>query len=94
MIRTSEEFSRRVLADNGWNEDDVVIEELSELIKAITKSRRFGDDMYRTSIIEELGDCYVCMLHLQVSRNITDEEINEAINRKMDRYIFVKGASS
>lgn len=93
MIKTSEEFSRRVLSENGWNEDLVVIEELSELIKAITKSKRYGDDMYRLSLIEELGDCYICLLHLQVSRGITDEEINDAINKKMDRYVFVKGES-
>ena len=93
MIKTSEEFSRRVLSENGWNEDFVIIEELSELIQAISKTRRFNNDTYRTSLIEELGDCYICLLHLQLSREITDEEINEAINKKMDRYVFVKGAS-
>lgn len=78
-------FSNAVLEDNGLEHEElVIIEELSELQKELTKHLRGKGDL--RSIISEMADCYICLSHLQTGMFISDREINEAIMNKTERY--------
>ena len=86
MIFVPSSFSLATLAEHGQGYQDlVVIEELSELIKSITKDDRFGNN--GANIIEELGDVYVCLKYLAISRGISEEDIQAAIYEKIERYM-------
>ena len=88
MIFVPNGFSRQVIEDHGLEYEDLVcIEELSELIKVITKSNRYGMERQHGNIVEEIADVYICLKHLQVSRDLDDGEIQHEINRKIDRYL-------
>lgn len=92
MIFVDEKFSREVLGDNGQiYEEDVAIEELSELTKAIVKQRRFGNNT--SSIVEEMADVYICLKHLQIIYRIDDNELQKQIDYKMERYNSGRGRS-
>ena len=60
-----------------------VIEELSEMSQALTKSiRGIGN---RMNIVEEFADVAICMQYLIELFDISDEEFNKAVNVKLDR---------
>ena len=64
----------------------VCIEELSELIKAITKAERYpNDDIKKDDIAEEMADVYICIEYLKMIYNIDQEEIESWINKKIKR---------
>lgn len=55
---------------NTWGHDaqmDVTIEELSELIKAIIKHRRYPTDEKAFEMAEELGDVHIMIKQLEIS---------------------------
>lgn len=90
MIFVDETFSREVLEDNGQTyEEDVAIEELSELVKAIVKQRRYGNNTL--GIMEEMADVYICLKHLQTIYRIDDVELQKEIKYNMDRYNESRG---
>ena len=62
---------------------NVAIEELSELIKEICKSKRGADN--RDNIIEEMADCEIMFEQLQIIFDISGEEIGDTIIEKLDR---------
>ena len=62
---------------------NVAIEELSELIKEICKSKRGADN--REAIIEEMADCEIMFEQLQIIFDISGEEIGDTIIEKLDR---------
>ena len=51
----------------------VAVEEFSELIKEICKSKRGADN--REAIIEELADCYIMLSQVRIIYGITDDEL-------------------
>ena len=61
----------------------VAVEEFSELIKEICKSKRGRDN--RNSIIEEIADCYIMLEQLGIIFGIEDTEINQVIDEKLTR---------
>jgi hypothetical protein len=61
----------------------VAIEELSELIQELTKTLR-GEDR-RTRLIEELADCYIVMMQIEMMNSISQDQIQEMIDHKLDR---------
>lgn len=61
----------------------IVIEELSELSKAITKALRGKLD--KTNLIEEIADVTIGLKYLSEIFGIKDEEVSKAINVKLDQ---------
>lgn len=61
----------------------IIIEELSELIQAITKSQR--GEINKLNIIEEFVDVSISLQYLVGLYDITDEQFNKAANVKLDR---------
>lgn len=59
------------------------MEELSELQKEISKTLRGKGD--RVSVIEEYADVMVALLYIKDIFNISDIEINKAMNVKVRR---------
>jgi NTP pyrophosphatase (non-canonical NTP hydrolase) len=61
----------------------VAVEEFSELIKEICKSKRGANN--RANIREEMADCYIMLEQLGIIYNITADEINQVIDEKLTR---------
>lgn len=61
----------------------VAIEELSELIKEICKSKRGADN--RTQIVEELADCHIMLDQIALIFDIGMDEIGEMMIDKIIR---------
>lgn len=62
---------------------NVAIEELSELIKEICKSKRGADN--REAIIEEMADCYIMLKQLEYIFDIDYGDIVTIRSQKIDR---------
>lgn len=61
----------------------VAVEELSELIKEICKSKRGADNI--DNIIEEMADCYIMLEQMQIIFDIPYFSIDRVVNQKLDR---------
>ena len=62
------------------------MEECSELIQAISKCKRYGCvDKYRDNLIEEIVDVLIIINELQLIYDISDNDIENIKNTKMDR---------
>lgn len=61
----------------------VAVEELSELIKEICKSKRGSDN--RDNIVEEIADCYIMLKQLEIIFDIEYPEIAEMKYIKKER---------
>jgi NTP pyrophosphatase (non-canonical NTP hydrolase) len=69
-----------------WGVSDrknMVVEEMSELIKEISKNNRGEEN--RDKIIEEIADCYVVMKGLRVAFDIDDKQIDDIVDFKIKR---------
>ena len=89
------------IADNKTNIEvsELLIEELSELIKSIIKLQRWGngettlryniDEIYN-NLCEELGDVIIMMLQFIYKNNIEHEELLNKICKKLIRYYETK----
>lgn len=62
----------------------IVLEELAELSKEVTKTLR-GFSGHRITLIEEIADVAVCILYLQEVCGISTQDIYKAMNVKIDR---------
>lgn len=62
---------------------NVAVEELSELIKEICKSKRGNDN--RENIIEEIADCYIMLEQLEIIFDIDYRDIGHIIKNKIHR---------
>lgn len=67
-------------------QEDMAIEECSELIKAILKFRRSNakDSDLRDAVIDEIADVQIMLTQLGIIFNCV-EEVNERIDFKIDR---------
>lgn len=67
-------------------QEDMAIEECSELVKAILKFRRSNtkDSDLRDAIIDEIADVQIMLTQLGIIFNCV-EEVNERIDFKIDR---------
>ena len=61
----------------------LVTEECAELIKEVTKHLRGEDN--RANIIEEAADVLIMIRYLQLILNISDEDLNQMIEFKLNR---------
>jgi hypothetical protein len=59
------------------------IEELSELIKEISKL--IQDDYVEVKIVEEIADVYIMLEQLKIMLNLTDETLQKQIDFKLNR---------
>ncbi len=85
MIIVPKSFCEEVISDNGSeNEKFVLIEELAELTKEITKELRAKGKI--ENITEEVGDCYICLETIKKIYEIRDSEVQRSIDSKVKRY--------
>lgn len=71
---------------------NVAVEELSELIKEICKSKRGNDN--RENIIEEMADCYIMLEQLEIIFDVKPAELCRVLDVKIERLekrLMVKG---
>lgn len=61
----------------------IVMEELAELQQAISKELRDKGDS--VNLLEELADVQICIHFVQDICNISDEDLNKAMNIKLKR---------
>ena len=67
-------------------ETTIAMEECSELIKAISKCKRYGCvDKYRDNLIEEITDVLIIINELQLIYDISDNDIESIKKYKIDR---------
>ncbi|MGN0619616.1 MAG: hypothetical protein ACI4J7_11410 [Ruminiclostridium sp.] len=79
-------LDRNIIA-HGTNEETVIaMEELSELIKAISKVRRYGlIGDHKRNLIEEIADVNIVVYELMMMFDISYDEVSKVINRKIAR---------
>ena len=89
------------IADNKTNREvnEMLVEELSELIKAVIKLERWDmgeitlryniDEIYN-NLYEELGDVIIMMLQFIYKNNIEYEKLLNEITKKLIRYYETK----
>ena len=61
------------------------IEEAAELIQSITKYDKNPSDNNLQNIIDEIGDMYISLKAIQYHYNISDEDINKRIDKKLNK---------
>lgn len=77
---------RKRAVQNGLMLTSVVsIEECSELQKELTKFLRTDSEGDKTNLIEEMADVYICILMLQFTYGISNDEFEMMFNKKLDR---------
>lgn len=72
---------------------DILQEECAELIQILSKIKRFGKDFYHPKelktnlecLIQEIGDVYTLIDCIVVFYGISTEDINKAIDIKMEK---------
>ena len=80
-----ENFLTYIIDRYGIQQQDIVcIEELSELQKELTKSLRGKEN--RQNIIEEIAHCYISIDMIKKTHNISMNEINKEIKKKINEY--------
>jgi NTP pyrophosphatase (non-canonical NTP hydrolase) len=65
------------------SQDDIAIEEMAELTKAIIKNRRYRNFETMENLYEELADVYI-MLE-QVMMSLDKDRVQNYINSKLER---------
>ena len=94
-------ISCRDIADNKTNREvnELLIEELSELIKAVVKLERWDNgettlryniDEISNNLYEELGDVIIMMLQFIYKNNIECEKLLNKMCKKLIRYYETK----
>ena len=87
MTQTEKDLYERNIQYHGIEQETTIaMEECSELIKAISKCKRYGCvDKYRDNLIEEIADVLIIINELQLIYDISDNDIENIKNTKMDR---------
>lgn len=88
VINTIKQSIRFMAKDNSYERGHmnliIVMEELSELIKEVSKGLR--GRLNRTALLEELADVQTAIFYIQEIFDIPDEELNKAINVKTENH--------
>lgn len=63
------------------NQEDIAIEEMSELTKAIIKNRRYNTEETKAGILEEIADVQIMLLQLMLHYGYPKIIFTEKINR-------------
>lgn len=67
--------------------DIVVIEELSELIKAVSKINRCHNNKHLKSLMEEIADVRIVIERIMCKYNIKEDDIDKLVVFKINRFI-------
>jgi len=67
--------------------DIVVIEELSELIKAVSKINRCHNSEHLKSLMEEIADVRIVIERIMCKYNIKEGDIDKLVVFKINRFI-------
>lgn len=67
--------------------DTVVIEELSELIKAVSKINRCSSYEHRMNLMEEIADVRIVIERIMRKYNIKEDDIDKLVVFKINRFI-------
>lgn len=80
----NENLAKKTIEVYGWdNERLVVVEELSELTKEVTKlGRNLGN---LVDLVEEMADVYIVLKMLEIQYDITPEAVEAMIKKKETR---------
>ena len=87
MTQTEKDLYERNIQYHGIEQETTIaMEECSELIKAISKCKRYGCvDKYRDNLIEEIADVLIIINELQLIYDISNNDIENIKKYKMDR---------
>ena len=91
MTQTEKDLYERNIRYHGTQQETTIaMEECSELIQAISKCKRYGGfiDNHRDNLIEEIADVLIVINELQLIYDISDNDIENIKNTKMDRMDF------
>lgn len=67
--------------------DTVVIEELSELIKAVSKINRCHNNEHLKSLMEEIADVRIVIERIMCKYNIKEDDIDKLVVFKINLFI-------
>lgn len=67
--------------------DTVVIEELSELIKAVSKINRCHNNKHLKSLMEEIADVRIVIERIMCKYNIKEDDIDKLVVFKINYFI-------
>lgn len=67
--------------------DTVVVEELSELIKAVSKINRCHNNEHLKSLMEEIADVRIVIERIMCKYNIKEDDIDKLVVFKINRFI-------
>lgn len=67
--------------------DTVVVEELSELIKAVSKINRCHNNEHLKSLMEEIADVRIVIERIMRKYNIKEDDIDKLVVFKINRFI-------
>ena len=67
------------------NQEDVAIEEMSELTKAIIKNRRYNTPETKGNIREEIADVFIMLVQLIIIHGFDESIIKQKIDRLKNR---------
>ena len=87
MTWTEKDLYERNIQYHGIEQETTIaMEECSELIKAISKCKRYGCvDKYRDNLIEEIADVLIIINELQLIYDISNDDIENIKKYKIDR---------
>ena len=78
-----EDLEKSIKVDGHKKKKIICMEEMSELIKEISKDLR--GNLRRSCLIEEISDVYICLMMLRIMLGINDDEIQWFIDYKVER---------
>ena len=73
------------------SQEDVAIEEMSELIKAIIKNRRYGTKETEDNLLEEMADVYIMLIQLMFIHGFDELIVDKKIRRLKQRLNEMEG---
>ena len=82
-------YERNIKYHGIEQETTIAMEECSELIQAISKCKRYGCiNKYRENLIEEMTDVLIMIDELKMIYQISDIDISDIRQYKMDRQSY------
>lgn len=82
-------YERNIKYHGIEQETTIAMEECSELIQAISKCKRYGCiNKYRENLIEEMTDVLIMIDELKMIYQISDVDISDIRQYKMDRQSY------
>ena len=77
---------KSVVKHGGEHQIDRCIEEMSELVQALLKERRYHRESDVEDVLNELGDVIFTLHHVVNAYDFSDIDIDAAVRRSVSRY--------